>query len=522
MIRSRTIDPSLWIKAAGALFLAGAIACSVVANADAQRNRDNQEEDNVDRTLSSAIGEPILEVQELMDQEPMPTQQILQILNGLVQRDVTPYERSVILRMRGGVYFQQENYRGAIDDFLGAINTGALVPDESNSLRVNIGQLYMVLDNTAEGIRQMEIALNNGATLTASLAKLLAQAHAQEENWQQGLRYAEHYYQNVPNSDKTYADFSLMQAYYQQLERSDDELRVVRASLDYFPGNRTAWQNLIALFARTGREEDAFEANKLMYLNGLLRCEDSSRLLNLAQYYSFYENPYRGATIMERNINAGCIEENVRNLETLANMWRQASEFGNAIPVLERIAEITGDGENALKLAEAFYQENRYEEAARWFETALNRGGLDEAGDAWVLLGTVRFELGNRQGALQAFENGTQYGDSRRAASDWIRFVQGQIRAEEARVTRLQQVRIDECRLTLEQEADIITLVGSPEDFNEYGQPIVEVPERCERWFNENAVQIRQPNQTDEQAAAFAEGQIEAARQQAEAAQARG
>ena len=35
MIRSRTIDPSLWIKAAGALFLAGAIACSVVANADA-------------------------------------------------------------------------------------------------------------------------------------------------------------------------------------------------------------------------------------------------------------------------------------------------------------------------------------------------------------------------------------------------------------------------------------------------------------------------------------------------------
>ena len=80
---------------------------------------------------------------------------------------------------------EREESSFSIDDFLGAINTGALVPDESNSLRVNIGQLYMVLDNTAEGIRQMEIALNNGATLTASLAKLLAQAHAQEERWQE-------------------------------------------------------------------------------------------------------------------------------------------------------------------------------------------------------------------------------------------------------------------------------------------------------------------------------------------------
>lgn len=524
MIRSRTSDPLDWIKAASALLIAAVFAMSVAADASAQRrNSDNeQEEQEVERTLSARVGERILEVQELLDQEPPPYSEVVNILNSVLQMELTPYERSIALRLRGQVRFSQDNYSGAIQDFLGAIDTGALVQDERNSLRVNIGQLYMVQENVPEGIRQIELALRGGATLTNSIAKLLAQAHAQEENWQSGLRYAEHYYENTPDADKAASDFSLMQAYYQSLERPSDELRVVREMLTYYPANRSAWQNLISLFARTGREEDAFEANKLTYLNGLLRCEDNSRLLNLAQYYSFYGNPYRGANILERVINAGCVEESVRNLETLANMWRQAAEFERAIPVLERISEITGSGETALKLAEAYYQQSDYQSAERWFEAALNRGGLDETGDAWVLLGTVRFELGNRQGALQAFERGAQFSDSRRAAQDWARFVRGQIQADITRRTRLQQVRIDECRLTLSQEVDLITLLGQPGDFNEYGQPIVDVPERCTRWYNENAVQIRQPDMTDEEAAEFAAERIEAARQLAEQAQARG
>lgn len=523
MIRSTTFDPMNWIKAASALLIAGLFALSVAANADAQRrNQNNEQEDNVDRQISSRVGEPLLEANEIISADNPDYQAALQILNQVAQMELSPYERAIIMRMRGGVYYALDNYERAINDFLASLNTNALLTSEQNTLRINVGQLYMVRENVTEGIRQIELALANGATLNANLAKILATAYAQEENWSGGLRYAEHYYNNSEKSGMSYNDFSLMQLYYQSLDRSDDELRVVREALTYHPDNRNAWQNLISLFARTGREEDAFEANKLMYLNGMLRCENGDRLLNLAQYYSFYDNPFRAATILERNINAGCIEESVRNLETLANMWRQASEFGRAIPVLERISEITGDGENALKLAEALYQENRYEEAARWFETALNRGGLDEAGDAWVLLGTVRFELGNRQGALEAFERGAQYPSARRAANDWAQFVRGQIRAESARRTRLQQVRIDECRLTLEQEVDLITLVGTPSDFNEYGQPIVEVPERCERWFNENAVQIRQPDMTDEQAAEFAQDQIEAARETAQAAQARG
>ena len=524
MIRSTTFDPADWIKAASALLIAGVFALLVAANADAQRrNQNNNDEDEeVNRQISSQVGEPLLEANEILGSDNPDYQAALQLLNRVSGMELTPYERAIILRMRGTVFYSLDNVDRALQDFLGSLNTGALVQDEENTLRVNVGQLYMVQENVPEGIRQIELALQNGATLNNNIAKILAQAHAQQENWSRGLRYAEYYYNNTPKAQMSYGDFSLVQIYYQSLERSAEELQVVREALTYHPGNRSAWQNLISLFARTGREEDAFEANKMMYLNGMLRCEDGERLLNLAQYYSFYDNPFRGATILERNINAGCIEETVRNLESLANMWRQASEFGRAIPVLERISEITGDGENALKLAEALYQENRYEEAARWFETALNRGGIDEAGDAWVLLGTVRFELGNRQGALQAFERGAQYPSSRRAAQDWARFVQGQIRAEGARRIRLQQVRIDECRLTLEQEVDLITLVGTPADFNEYGQPIVDVPERCELWFNENAVQIREPDMTDEEAAAFAESQIEAARDAAEAAQARG
>ena len=496
MKRISALDPKLALQAFATLFVAAAIALTAVAPADAQRNRNNdqEEEDNVDRTFSTRIGQQVQEVVELQDEEQYA--QMIQRLTPLLQEELSPYERQVILQLRATAHFNTDQLQRAIQDFLGAINTGTMQAEERRTTRINVGQLYMATDQLSRGIEQFEIALREGAELTPRLAKMLAQAYAQAERFQSGLRYAEQFYEATPDSEKTSGDFSLMQYYYNQLDRPADELRVVRAQVNRFPEMRQAWQNLVSLFARTGREADAFEANKLMYLNGLFEEEDE--LTRLAQYYSFYDNPYRGATILEREINAGRVNANVENLELLANMWRQASEFDNAIPVLERLYNVTNRGDDALKLAEALYEQNRPEEAEQWFTTAVNRGGLDEPGDAWTLLGNVRYELGNRQGSLEAFRRGAQFPESRRTANQWIQFVNSQIEGEQRRAVRREQVLIDECRLTLEAERQLLVLTG---EIAEDGRVRFEsIPQRCQPYFNQFGEQIREAGQQSAQA----------------------
>ncbi len=488
MSRSDAFDSRRWIHIAGAAVVAAALTITLLAPAEAQRRRDNDEETAEGRVLSTAVGEVVLQANELLDVEDFG--QIISLMNGLIGDELTPYERSVVLRIRGNARFQSENYTGAIDDFLGAIATGALVTDELIALRTNVAQLYIVNERYDDGIRQFELAIEAGAELTPRLAKLLAQAYVQAASespdsqarsyYERGVRYAEIFYRGTPS--KTETEFSLMQFYYLELGRTQDELRVVRDALDAFPGSRRSWQNLVAIFARLGREEDAFEANKLMYLNGLF--EEEQEIIRLTQYYSFFENPYRGASILEREMNAGRVQANERNLQSLQSMWRQAAEFDRAIPVLERVSNLLGDGETALRLAEAHYQLNDLPAAESALETALNRGGLSNTGQAWELLGNIRYDQDNVSGALAAFRRATEFSSTRRSSNRWIGFINTQIELVGVRACQRERVQVEECALTIDAERRSLVLIGDVNEDGSVNFPVGSIPQRCEAWFD--------------------------------------
>lgn len=495
MANSRTIEPNHMLQAFMSIMLAAMLAFIAVADADAQRrnNRDSeQEEPPTNRTLSTDVGQTVQRAVELQDVEDF--QGIINLMTPLLSEELTEYERFIALQLRGTSRFQLDNLQGTISDFRAMLNTGAATTDEANTIRVQLGQLYLATEQLQEGISMLEAAVNNGVELNESLLRLLSQAYAQADRYADGLRFAEQYYQMKAN--KTQSDFTLMQIYYQQLNRPSDELRVVREALSVFPGERRSWQNLVALFARLERESDAFEANKLMYLNGLF--QECNELFRLAQYYSYYENPYRGATILERAINSQRCEGDTDQLRTLANMWRQAQEFERATPVLDRLANQTGEGEWFLKLAEAHFERNNLDAAETAFERAIERGGLDQPGAAWALLGAVRYQKGERNSALAAYRESARFTDSRREANGWVQFIEGQIANERRNARRLNEVRVEECRLIVTNEVNIADIVGQ---VDETGQVVVEVPDRCQRYFNQYGDQIREANMTDDEAA---------------------
>ncbi|MBI1264771.1 MAG: tetratricopeptide repeat protein [Alphaproteobacteria bacterium] len=495
---------SLPVQAFAALGIFAAAAVLAFASAtpaEAQRNQSQSEDEDpaANRQMTSAIGEQVLRAQELIANEQYA--EAITVLNAVMGREMTPYERSVVLRMRGGAYYAADNVPRAIDDFLAALATNALVRDEIVALRVNVGQMMMITERVAEGIRQLEMAFEAGATLTPPLARMMAQAYIQAERLNDGLRYAEYFYNNTPN--KTEGDFNILQYYYNQLERVPDELRVVRETLNAFPQSRRSWQNLRALYARLDQEENAFETARLMYLNGLL--VDESEIVGMVAYYSHFNNPFRGASILEREINAGRVQATERHLTLLSNMWRQADEFERSIAPLEQLNRARPSGETALKIAEARFQMRQWPQAEQILTQAINSGGLSssETGRAWELLGSVRYSQDRVQPAIDAYREAMRYPTSRRNADGWIRFINSRIEGARTRAIQREEVLIEECRLTLDSERRSLVLTGS---VDEDGRVQFEsIPERCQPYFNIYGEQVREAGMDDAQAAAYRE-----------------
>lgn len=489
MTKTRSEDRKPWMLWLGAPLLAITLIVIGVADAEAQRRNRQQEQEGSeeDRTMSAAIGEPILAAQECLNNDNFNC--VISTLTPLLSQNPNNYERLVIHRMRGVAYYNSDRNSQAISDFEAAINSGAAQVDEVVSLRLNVGQLYIISEQYSQGIAAFEQAIRDGATLNGSLAMMLAQAYGQAERYSEGIRYAQMAFDMASPAERRH--FDLLLFYLQQLDRVPQQLTLIRQMVERWPSEENYWTSLVALMARTDNESGAFEANKLMYLNGMLT--EEREIFRIAQYYSYFEYPYRGAVILEREMNAGRVPRNATNLDALASMWRQAREFERAIPVLQQIAQQSGAGDDYLKLAEALYQENELAEAETAFEQALQRGGFSRQGDAWALLGTVRYERNDRAGAVQAFQRCSNMPESRRTCSGWATFIQAEQRAAAERERLVIRVNVEECRNTIRAEIQIITLTGDENSIDEDGNIFIEVPDRCVPYFDRYGNQIAGP-----------------------------
>ena len=191
---------------------------------------------------------------------------------------------------------------------------------------------------------------------------------------------------------------------------------------------------------------------EVAYRAGLLTKE--IELLTLVNYYSFFVNPFRGAKMLEREIEAGRIARNTKNLTLLSQLWSQAREHKRAIPVLEAAAQSAGTGELYYRLGQVLLADEQYAKSERALTNAINKGGLDakKLGDAWLLLGTARFsqakpeDCDQRNRARQAFVSAQRYPASSKQASDWVRYIDA-IKTTLDAQDRLERDQNEEARL---------------------------------------------------------------------------
>jgi tetratricopeptide (TPR) repeat protein len=314
-------------------------------------------------------------------------QQALNKLNEAIAiTDLNAYERSTIYQMQGSSYYELNNYGGAIQAFENAISAGGLLPNEAEGLRVNIAQLLIGNGQFARGAQMLEDYLRRGGQEKPKYVEYIMQAWVQAENYSRALPWAEKWFRNA--SPKERRHFDLLNFLYNTLGMPAKQADIVKQMINRWPEDKTLWDAWASMLANGGREQEAFEVNKMLYLGGALNSEQD--LMKVVQYYSFYDMPYQAAEILEREIKNGRISRGSDKLVQLSNLFRQAREYKRAIPILEEAAASSGTAKLYADLGEALYNEGQCQKAETAFKEAINRGY--DAGKSWMLIATCRYE----------------------------------------------------------------------------------------------------------------------------------
>jgi tetratricopeptide (TPR) repeat protein len=264
---------------------------------------------------------------------------------------------------------------------------------------------------------------------------------------------------------------------------------IVKQMINRWPDDKNLWDAWASMLANGGREQEAFEVTKMLYLGGALNSEQE--LMKVVQYYSFYDMPFQAAQILEREMNAGRIARNSEKMVQLSSLFRQAREYKRAIPVLEKAASSSGQAKLYADLGEALYNEGQCQKSETAFREAINRGY--DAGKSWMLIATCRYEqtqkqdrlncemspeqmaaapiTKSRQSAVEAFNNVPASSREGRNSKKWMQFIKAEREAVDRRC---------EFEKTVEQELCYAKIKGAYDEQIFIGRYVM--PEGCEKF----------------------------------------
>jgi tetratricopeptide (TPR) repeat protein len=424
-------------------------ALFVAGPADAQRRKE-KEQKTEGRVLSTSVGKAIVAAQEALMAEPPDNRTAIDVLTTLLnnpKQKLSPYERAISLQIRGNANYAVGNIKGTIKDWEEAMATGAFNQSEIDALKPNVGQLYIAEGQYVKGATMLEDWLRGGGKANERIHMMVATAWLQADQYRKALPHAEAALRMAKPVKKKH--FNTLNYIYHELKMHAKQASLLERQVSIWPDDKKVWRSIASLKQQANKSREAFEVNKIMYLNGMLNKE--RELLALAQYYSYYEVPYRGASILEREMNAGRVSKTKKNLELLANMWRQAREYDRAIPILTAAANISADGGLYEKLGEAYYSEEQYDKAEKAFRKALQKG-VKKPGNAYILIANSLYERNRPRDAIKAFKKATQYPYSRRTANGWIKFINGEFAVAAAQAAFKSKVKLDECKNQLDRK----------------------------------------------------------------------
>lgn len=409
--------------------LAAAMALGTAGGAVAQTAKAGQEKDRKTKetvAMSQQVYEKLVEIQEQIEAKDYASAQ--KSMDDLKNRKgLSDYERAQIWNISGYSYYLQERYGDAIR----AYDQVLAQPDLPEALLLSTlktkAQLHFTQDDYESALKVIRQLMAAVPEPSADVLMIEGQALFQLGRYDEALKpikTAIEMYRSQGQKPKENWLLLLRVIYFEQKDY-ESMIGVVKELIAYYPKD-TYLLTLAGIYSELGNTKKQLAITEVLYEKGYLNT--ASHITNLANLYLLHGVPYKAAVVLAKEMGEEIVESNERNLRLLSQAWYQAREDEKAIPPLERAANLSQDGELYVRLAQAHINLENWPEAAKAVQQGIRLGGLKRDDTANIMLGMALFNQKRLEQARRAFERAARDNRSKRTATQWIAYVDSEIK----------------------------------------------------------------------------------------------
>ncbi len=382
--------------------------------------------------MSQSVYESLTEIQELVEAKDYASaQRLTDELRG--KKGLSPYEIAQIWNISGYSYYLQERYDDAIRAYENVLEQPELPEALMLSTLKTMAQLQFTQEDYEGALATVRRLMASVSEPSADIFMLEGQALFQLARYDEALvpikTGIEMYRQQgqVPKENW----LLLLRVIYFEKKDYESMIGVVRELIAYYPKD-TYVLTLAGIYSELGDTKKQLALTEVLYEKGYLNT--SSHITNLANLYLLHGLPYKAASLLEKEMNENIVDANERNLRLMSQAWYQSREDEKSIPPLKRAAELSKEGDLYIRLAQANINLENWGAAAAAVQEGLRLGDLKRPDTANIMLGMALFNQKRLEQARRAFERAQTDNRSRRTATQWIAYVDSEIKRRDLMV----------------------------------------------------------------------------------------
>ncbi len=383
-----------------------------------ERNRKEAAAPRFDPRTGKAVNRAI---EELQAGRPNEAGEILEKIN--LDR-ASPYEVGRIEQLLASIAQTQEKYSLAREHLASALASGGLNDKEMSSVQFQIAKLYLADEKWNEGLQVLkewfakEPSPNSAAYYTlAAVYYQLGDVGAAAEPAQKAVDLA------GENPQETW--LQLLLAVRFRREEYNLALPILLQLVERVPDKKVYWIQGVAVALSIEKYETATALMQLAHMNGILT--DGAEIRRLAELLAHEGIPYRAAQILTQAIDRKQLAADSAVYEFLGNCWIAAREYKKAIEPLDRAGELADTGEPFVRLAEVYFQQEDWTNAAAVLQRGFGKGKLKRLGNAQLMMGLALYNQKKLNDARTWFERAQTHSESRTQAEGWLRHTQQEL-----------------------------------------------------------------------------------------------
>lgn len=337
------------------------------------------------------------------------------------------YEKATLWNLYGAVNYGKGDMKAAINAYSNVLQQKNLPDGLRDGGLHTLAQLYFIVEDYDKAISVIKVWMKVMTNPDPDAHVLLAQAYYQKKQYkltEQNLIMALQIsakQNTIPKENW----LSLLRAVYYEEKQYEKSSKVLELLVTLYPNNGSYWQQLAGMNGLLGRQKDEQYILHGAYKADLITTE--SDMLNLARLYMVAEIPYPAAKLLAKGMAAKTIKINAESLQLYAQALVMAREYDRQIPVLKTLTEMTGESKHYVYLAQAYFQVDKWNEAADAFRSALKAKNVSKPAEIQIQLGNALYNAGKLEQAREQFVAASSNPATEQSASNWVKFITSEI-----------------------------------------------------------------------------------------------